>query len=126
MVRSRSRRKECERGLRRGWLPDRYAPTPVKRLAALPRWRLSGELAVQPALRQRPLALHGRRRDAERGRCFLHGQAGEEAQLDDAALRRIELLELLKRAIEIERVDALAGRRRRFSLVERYDDAPAA
>src|SRR5262249_47314701 len=47
---------------------------------------VAGQLAMEPALRQRPFALDSRRRFPDCGSGLLDRQAAKEAQLDDASL----------------------------------------
>ena len=64
--------------------------------SALRGGRSARQLAIEPALGERPLALHGGGRDAQ-GRCRLFDrQTREETQLDDASLIRVEQFELLQ------------------------------
>jgi len=70
----------------------------------------AGQLAKEPAFGEGPFAFHRRRRDTQRGRGLLDGQAAEEAQLDELRLIGIDLLKLGQRAIEVERIDGIDRR----------------
>ena len=81
------------------------APTRSQRSASLIR---AASSALQPRARERPVALHGRRRDVERFGRFLDRQPAEVAQLDDLGLTLVERGQPLERGVEREEVD-LAG-----------------
>jgi hypothetical protein len=51
---------------------------------------LRTQLTVQPRFGEAPFALHGARRSTNHARGLFHGEAGEEPQLDDPHLFRIE------------------------------------
>ena len=51
---------------------------------------LRAQLTVQPRFREAPFAFHGARRSTDQTRGLFHGEAGEEPQLDDPHLFRIE------------------------------------
>lgn len=70
----------------------------------LPASRFS-EPPEQPHPRQPPLSLDGPRRDLQDLGGLLHRQAAEEPKLDDAALPRLEGLELMEGLVEGEQVD---------------------
>ena len=75
----------------------------IQLLDALPPLRrhvLAAHLALQPGLRQPPVAHDGVGRDVQGGCRFLHAQPAEEAQLDDTALPLVELRQRFERVVE--------------------------
>src|ERR1700722_10292147 len=64
------------------------------------------DLIEQPGARQADIAMHGRRRSAERSGDLLVGQAAEIMQLDDLRQARFHLLQTLERVIEGADVEA--------------------
>ena len=76
---------------------------------------VGGELAIEKRARLPPLALHGAARDVEDVGRFVEGESAEEADLDQAGERRIDLRERRQRAVEREHLGgAVAGREPRF------------
>src|SRR5438105_471897 len=82
------------------------------------------KLPIQPRLRELPIARHGVGRHAEHGRRLFDAQAGEEAQLDDAAFAWIHVFERRQRIVERDDV-GIARRQRKDGLVELHAHAAA-
>src|SRR5262245_25577595 len=61
---------------------------------------MAAHLALQPRLREPPVAPHRRRRHLQHRRGLFDAQPAEEAQIDDAALPLVELRQRFERIVE--------------------------
>src|SRR5579883_61281 len=64
----------------------------------------------QPEFRRSPFTFHGGRRNSHHFRGFLDRESAEIAELDDAALLRIEFGELLKSTVQLQDIHPRIGK----------------